>query len=1183
MWLVSGALLVAFASYVALPIGLAWYLPQLAARHGVQLHVERARVDPFTSTVRFHGVGVAASGQSSIRWSSVAARVDLAALLSGRLVLDDFRLSEAKLHVGEPVSGAPGALSRISAALPGDARIGELVIDGVELETISEAAGHAVAIDWLRVASLDEALRPEGAEVELHLSVGDGRVRLHGRLNIDTSGWILGGEASANGVPLDGLPSPQGAGGSWRGRLGGAGPVRIVYSPDSGMFSATTRGRWAVDGPGLGPGSGPAQISLSGARADWSGTAFLTFSQDAVERLSVDGEVGLRKPRIEIAGVLDLEATELMLRVDASRTPEPRVTVDGRIPALRLDGKGGAFEAVGAEAANLVSRIVLRFADVVEADIEELTVDSLDVRLPDGRLVDMERIAVERGSFASDTDIVSAAAGTVERVDWRGLAGPGRSGTAGRLAVEQAERPGSGSFGAALASAGVVGDGSGDSDVRLRDVALESVVISSTGAFSAGGARISDARLADTASTLVLETVDLNGVERDGSGATKVESARAGVVDHTRAGMWAVTGTGLELAGGTLSDGAGSDVAWTARSIRLEAMDVGTADASWTLRGLALDDAAGAHDHAGARFAGSEALELGFGGHRVFVERLSVDAPVWREGTVDARAVGAAATTIDTVRRHRWHSDGWRLTDVERTASGRASADTASLETLVLTVSGDSTTGARSIELDGLSFDGESAVRAAGAVAERTYHRAGDGTGIDVAGLDARGVEWNGETLAAARGAAPLMSVMATPHRASFDGVAFASARVGAGSAHEFATLRSEAVRGRVEPALEWSAEAVTLDGYRASASGGTTVESVEARRFALAGEANDARVHAGRAAARGVRIEPSGDTAFADAVVEDVSVHDASGGGSGSGSTSARATQARPERGPGAEPLLASARAMRARPLTIRESGLEIGTLSLSRIESAIAVNESGDWEIPALPIGTGDDPSSFSVRVLEAGTTDSDSVVRITDRTTTPAFAERFFIDRATLRGFDSAARGVPARLSIEATAGIFTSLHADGALVPTLTGIDLDLAATIRGLSLRALSPYARLHLGRAVERGRADVAVDATLRTSDLAGVADFSLGDIVLGGSGLPAASGLPVESGSPSGSPESTREGTVALGAALERLAGEQGTIELRVPFHGRLDAPGFDFDGLVAAALARAILAAAAPPPGGE
>ena len=1140
MWLVSGALLVAFASYVALPLGLTWYLPQLAARHGVHLQVERARVEPFRSTVRLHGVGVATSGQSSTRWSSVAARVDLAALLSGRLVLDDFRLSEAKLHVGEPLASMDGVLPGISAALPGDVSIGELVVDGVELGAISEAAGHAVAIDWLRVASLDQALRPEGTEVEASVSVGDGRARLHGRINLDESGWILGGEVSAHEVPFEGLPALLGAGGSWRGRLGGAGPVRVVYSPGSGAFSTTTRGRWAIDGLGL--GLEHAQVDLSGARADWNGTAFLVFSEDAVEGLSVDGEVGLREPRIEIDGMFDLEATELMLRVDASRTPKTRVTVDGRIPALRVTGTGGAFEAVGVEAANLVSRVVLTFADAVEADVEELTINTLDVQMPAGRSIGVERVALESGAVAWDTDVVSAAAGSAERVDWRGFAGPRSTGAATRLAVEQFERLRNGTVRAALASAEAVGDRNGDSDLRLHDVVLESAEISPAGAVSVGAARISDARLADTASTLVLEGLGLDGVERDEAGGVSVESGRARVVDHTRTGTWAMTGTGLDLAGGAMSDDA-----WKARSVRLEAIDVGTADASWAMRGLALADTVGGDGRASARFAESEALELGFAGRRVVVEGLSVDAPSWREGAAGARAVGAASTTIDTVQRHRWHSDGWRLTGVERAASGHASTEAASLETLVLTVAGDSTTGAHGVELGALSFDGESTVRAADAGAQRAYHRARDGAGIDVAGVSAEDVEWNGETLVAERGAAPLMSVTASPLRASFDGVAFASARVGADGAHEFATLRSESARGGLERTLEWSAGALALAGYRSPASGGTTAELVEAVNLDLTGSANEARVRAVGATARGMRVEPSGETTFADADVEGVTVHDTRSRGS------------------------TSARALRASPLTIRDSALEIGTLNLTGVESAIAVSETGDWELPALPIGAGDGPTSFAVRVRESGTTGSSFVVRITDRTTEPAFAARLVIDHAALRGFDPAAIGVPARFSVEATAGVFASLRADGALVPTLTGTDLDLKATVRGLSLRELSPYARLHLGRSVERGYADVAVDVTVRTSDLEAVAYFTLSDAALGMSELPV------------NFAESGRENTATLGTALKALTDERSRIELKVPLRGRLDASGFDLDGLVIRALGKAALAAVEASPTGE
>ena len=154
-WLVSGALLIAFTSYVALPFGIVWYLPQYAAQYGVRLDVERARVEPFSSRLDLFGVRVAASGGSSIEWSSIETRVDLAELLSGRLVLDDFRLSEAKLHTGDPGVNVTGVLSKVPAALPEEVSIGELFIDGIELATVSEALGHPATIDWLRISSLD--------------------------------------------------------------------------------------------------------------------------------------------------------------------------------------------------------------------------------------------------------------------------------------------------------------------------------------------------------------------------------------------------------------------------------------------------------------------------------------------------------------------------------------------------------------------------------------------------------------------------------------------------------------------------------------------------------------------------------------------------------------------------------------------------------------------------------------------------------------------------------------------------------------------------------------------------------------------------------------------------------------------------------------------------------------------
>ena len=585
MWLVSGALLIAFASYVALPFGLAWYLPQHAAQYGVRLEVKRVRVEPFSSRLDFSGVRVATSGDSSIEWSNVETRVDLAELLSGRLVLDRFRLSEATLHAGESGMDVSGVLREVPAALPEEMRVGELVIDGIDLATVSEALGHPATVDWLRISSLDGVFRPDGAEIEADLSIGQGRARLRGRINHDETGWILNaGEVVANDVPLDGLSTVLGTEGSWHGRLDGAGPVRLVYSPIDGAFSATTGGRWAIDGLEL----GLAQVEILGARADWNGAAFMMSSGDAVNTLSVDGEVGLRELRIGVADMLEVEAAELVLQVDASQAPEPRVSVEGQAPVARFEVRGGPFDALDAEATNLVSRAALSFADGIGIEVDSLKSSAVTVRLPADRSVDIEQIELERVVVEPASDVISAAAGTADRVYWSGFTTPQGTGTATRVALRRIELHGNGEFRVASASAEAIEDRNGDSVLRLRDTALDETTISPAGAVAVGVARIADVWHASESSTLVIERVALDAVEQTGTGAVRVASASADLVDHARTGDRAIVATKLGVAGGAVSGRT-----WEAEHIRLGGVDIETADASYTLRELALADAAG--------------------------------------------------------------------------------------------------------------------------------------------------------------------------------------------------------------------------------------------------------------------------------------------------------------------------------------------------------------------------------------------------------------------------------------------------------------------------------------------------------------------------------------------------------------------------------------------------------------
>ena len=397
--------------------------------------------------------------------------------------------------------------------------------------------------------------------------------------------------------------------------------------------------------------------------------------------------------------------------------------------------------------------------------------------------------------------------------------------------------------------------------------------------------------------------------------------------------------------------------------------------------------------------------------------------------------------------------------------------------------------------------------------------------------------------------------------RASFDSVAFTSARLGAGGVHRIGSLASASGRGHVERLLEWSAGALALDGYRAPVADVATLDFIEIRDVDVAGSANEARLRTGRLTAREARIEPSGVMVFASAQASGVTLDSVHGGAGMGGAGTLAGT---------------SADALRASPLAIRESGVEIGALSLFGLESTIGVDERGGWELPvfpAPPARAGEPRSSLRVRIEEASTAEPGSVVRLIDRTTDPDFMAVIDVTSAALRGFDSEAIDVPARFSVEAAGGAFTALQAGGLLTPTLTGTDLDLNATIQGLSLPRLSPYSRLHLGRPVEGGHADVAVAATVRTSDLEGIADFTVSDLALGESESPAGSG------SPGAGPVEAS----AFDAALGLLEDERGRIVLKAPLRGKLDAPGFDLDGLLARALAAAVLETAQSTPKAE
>lgn len=660
MWLVSGVLAIVFASYVMLPFGLLRYIPQLAAQHGIRLDVEEVRVEPFRAGLLLSEVRTRTAGGSSIEWSSIEAQVDLAALLSGRLVLDSLRLSDARLLAGEPRAGEADATPVTSVAPPEQMGVGDLLVERVELVAISRMLGRPVMIDWLRIASLDDAFRPEGAAVQAGVSIGEGRSTLHGQLALNATDWAFDTEVRAYDVSLDGFPVLDGLDGALRGRLDGSGPVRLVYSPATGAFSVTTGGRWAIEGLKI---ELPNAV-ISEARADWDGAAFMAFTGDAMERFGFDAELRLHALEIDAGDAFEVEAAELALRVAASQALATRLSIAGSSPEIRFSGKGSASEAIDAESRNVVSQATLTFDDGLGVEIDRLESDVLTVTLPSGRSIDVEQIGTEGIGVDSGTNAVFVSSATAERVGWQGFASARRSGTAARLAVQGFERRADGELRFAFASAEAVDGGGGASDPRLRDVTLDSATVSPAGDVAIGGVRVSDARFAGEAGTVGLERLSVVGFERDTGGAVRFASGHIRSLDHLSTREQRTTkGSGFDFSGVAVSG-----QAWEAKRIRFGHVDAGTGDASYTLDRLVLVDVTGEGEHGSARVAHLGGLEHGFDGNRVVFEELIAESPQWQAGEGRAKTVEAASLTLDTGEGRRRRVNGWSLAEAAASA-----------------------------------------------------------------------------------------------------------------------------------------------------------------------------------------------------------------------------------------------------------------------------------------------------------------------------------------------------------------------------------------------------------------------------------------------------------------------------------------------------------------------------------
>ena len=758
-------------------------------------------------------------------------------------------------------------------------------------------------------------------------------------------------------------------------------------------------------------------------------------------------------------------------------------------------------------------------------EVDRLESGTIAVQLQQGGSIAVSRLELERMFFDSVTNALSAAAATARRIDWQDFAASQGSGTATGITVAGIERDGEGALRLARLSAETLDGADPGPAVRMNDIVLESAEISPSGRLTMEGMRASDSRLSSRESTLVLERVSLDGIERaSGGSVVRVAAGRADVVDHTAAVGRAMVGKQARIDGAVVSG-----ESWGATHIRFGHLDLATGAASYSFRELALADTAGegwAGDgwEANAREVRLGGIERWFGGNRVAGSELSALAVAWDDDAASAGDIGIASVTLDLKGQYRWEAGGVRLNGVQAGVSGGARADVVSMEALAMDVAEESIIRISTFESGGLTFDGENRLHASSATAGRARFRIRADVSVDATGLRADALEWNGESLAAQHGEAPLMSVRAAPVRASLDAVEFVSARFGARGLLRLDALSAASFRGGVaaEPGLQWTAGESKLVGYRSGGAGEATLDLVETQGVEVVAVGDDARLRAGGFAVRGARLEPSGDLVIADVLVD--------------GAALGRANDTR-----------LSADAVRGGRVVVRDAGLEIGSIDLSGLEAAIGLDEKGEWDLPPLPfragsfrtgpLGTDDGGEPYSVGIDEAGIAGpAAAVVHVVDRTTDPDFAARVDIERATLRGFRSSAIGLPARFSIEGAADAFSSARVEGALIPTLTGTDLDLNVDLRGLTLPAFSPYARLHLGQDLAAGQADATLALAVRSADLDGVVDFRPSGVRFRDMASPANRSV--------------------VGSALALIEARNGAIELTASLLGSVDGP---------------------------
>ncbi len=186
----------------------------------------------------------------------------------------------------------------------------------------------------------------------------------------------------------------------------------------------------------------------------------------------------------------------------------------------------------------------------------------------------------------------------------------------------------------------------------------------------------------------------------------------------------------------------------------------------------------------------------------------------------------------------------------------------------------------------------------------------------------------------------------------------------------------------------------------------------------------------------------------------------------------------------------------------------------------------------------------------------------VRVRDLSVQPPYEATIDLEKASLKGLDTAHPHAPSEVVLEGTVDRFTKVALHGTLAPLAKRTSMDLSGSVTRLDLPSVDPYAAPALGYHLDSGQ----LDAKLRLGADAGRLD---GDADVDVRGLTVS---PVE-GAKGGLSD---ELSMPLDAALDLMKDRQGTIRVKVPVSGDLDDPKVGIRDIVNKAVAKSITAGA-------